>query len=177
MTTLGLQLTNKSEWIEMFPFGVAMGVNNVRPVMIFKDKAGKRVLPVWLSHMDAGLAVVQANSIYVRGTRSEGMPHEISFQILETLGIEIEKCLFKAVKGNHQYVDLHFKSKKEEKKLPKGLNKLEARADDAISFCMRSGCRFYATVDYIERSRVLEGEIVGMQVSRAEGANPHPYIN
>ncbi len=57
MNTLELDLKSKSDWIEMFPFGVALGASQMRPVMIFKDKAEKRVLPVWLSPMDAGIAV------------------------------------------------------------------------------------------------------------------------
>ena len=172
MTSIDVQLTSKSEWVEMFPFGVAMGVNSTRPVMIFKDKACKRVLPVWLSPIDAGIAVAQANSPYATGVRAEGLPHEISIQILTALDIELEKCLFRTVKNNYQYVELHFKSKRE-KKLSKKLQSLEARADDAISFCLRTGCKFFATVDYIERSRVLEGEIIGMQMNRPMEA----YVN
>lgn len=170
MTTLELNLASKSEWIEMFPFGIVMGANNTRPVMIFKDKAVTRVLPVWLSHIDAGIAVAQANTPYTSGARVEGSPHELSWQILSTLGVEIEKCLFKTVKGHHQYVELHFKS-------PKKLRVLESRADDAISFCMRAGCKFYATIDYIERSRVLESEVTGAQMNSQSEVNPHPYLN
>lgn len=172
MTTLDLGLKSKSEWVEMFPFGVAIGAGYARPVMIFKDKQEKRVLPVWLSPMDAGIAVSQGNAPYSSGARNEGSPHEISSQILSTLGITLEKCLFKEVKGHHQFVELHFSSKKS---LP--LKMLEARADDAISFCLRSGCKFFATGDYIERSRVLEGEMVMMGTSARAEVNPHPYLN
>src|SRR4051812_26510776 len=99
MTSIELNLKSKSEWIEVFPFGVAIGANNVRPVMIFKDKAEKRVLPVWMSPLDAGIAVSQDKS---------PSPHELSCQILSAFGLKLEKCLFKSVKGHHQFVELHF---------------------------------------------------------------------
>lgn len=176
MTSIEMSLASKAEWIEVFPFGVAMGANNLRPVMIFKDKAEKRVLPVWLSHMDAGIAISQGGSPYSSSARVAGSPHELSWHVLSLLNISLEKCIFKKVKGHHQYVELHFKSLTK-KKLPKGLENVESRADDAISFCLRAGCKFYATIDYIERSRVLEGEMVSARMSTRAEVNPHPYLN
>ena len=176
MTTIELNLAPKSDWIEMFPFGVAMGADNLRPVMIFKDKAERRVLPVWLSHMDAGIAVSQGGSPYSSDSRIDGSPHELSWHILSRLNIELEKCLFKKVKGHHQYVELHFKSSSD-KKLPKDIQVVEARADDAIPFCLRAGCKFFATTEYIERSRILEVEMIVARNSPSLEVNPHPYLN
>jgi hypothetical protein len=177
MKEMNINISSKSEWIEMFPFGIAMAANNTRPVMIFKDKAEKRVLPVWLSPMDAGIAVAQANSRYPSGGQVSGSPHELSMQIMRTLHLEIEKCLFKTVKGHHQYLEIHLRSTKG-RKLAAGVSILESPADDAISFCLRSGCKFFATGEYIERSRVLEGEmmVLGSQMGLSE-QNPHPYLN
>lgn len=176
MTTLDLNLTSKSEWIEMFPFGVAMGANRTRPVMIFKDKNEKRVLPVWLSHMDAGIAVAQSAISHHVITNASGSPHELSWRVLAALGIKLEKCLFKKVTGHHQYVELHFKTKSG-RRLPQALQTLETRADDAISFCLRSGCKFYSTFDYIEKSRILEGEVMRINDDMVMQANPHKYLN
>lgn len=176
MTTLDLNLTSKSEWIEMFPFGVAMGANQTRPVMIFKDKGERRVLPVWLTHMDAGIAVAQSDISHQVTTTTTGSPHELSWRILAELGVKLEKCLFKKVTGHHQYVELHFKSTLN-RRLPQKLQAFEARADDAISFCLRSGCKFYSTFDYIEKSRVLEGEAERVDRNRIMQANPSKYLN
>jgi uncharacterized protein len=176
MTTLDLKLSAKSEWIEMFPFGIAMGANNVRPVMIFKDKSEKRVLPVWLSPMDAGIAVAQTNAPYQTGARSIGSPHEISWQVLKEFGIDLEKCLFKRVTQNQQFVELHFTVGKS-KKNHLSAQVIEARAHDAISFCLRSGCKFFATLEYIESSRVLESEL-GVNASLLQQNEALPrYLN
>jgi len=87
------------------------------------------------------------------------------------MGVKLEKCFFKEVRGHHQFVELHFGGTKK-------LKKLDARADDAISFCLRAGCRFFATIDYIEKSRVLESEIVATSnILRSTDVNPHPYLN
>lgn len=176
MNTLDLNLTSKSEWIEMFPFGVAMGASKTRPVMIFKDKDGGRVLPVWLTHMDAGIAVSQSSISQPVMSRVTGSPHELSWHVLSILGVKLESCLFKKITGHHQYVELHFKSELN-KRLPQKLELLEARADDAISFCLRSGCKFYSTVDFIEKSRVLEGETIHFDAEKVMQENQHRYLN
>ncbi len=179
MTNIDINLTSKTEWIEMFPFGVAMGANQMRPVMIFKDKEERRVLPVWLSHMDAGIAVAQSSPGSHQVTTSvSGSPHELSWFVLGTLGVALESCIFKKVTGHHQYVELNFKASAG-KRLPTKLQRLEARADDAISFCLRSGCKFFATFDYIEKSRVLEGEMVGMKTNdhTQQQQGPPKYLN
>lgn len=177
MTSIDIKVGSKSEWVEMFPFGVAMGANNIRPVMIFKDKNEKRVLPVWLSPMDAGIAVTQSNTPYQNqsATKVVGSPHEIAWKILGEVGIGLEKCLFKRVTHNQQYVELHFKSEDSDNNIPKKI--IEAKADDAISFCMRSGCKFFATVKYIESSRVLEGEVLAGSMMNRSVQNPHKYLN
>jgi bifunctional DNase/RNase len=172
MTTLDLDLKSKvdsriastSNWIEVFPFGVAVGAEHVRPVMIFKDKAKKKVLPVCLSPIDAGIAVSQS------AIENESSPHDLAWRILTKVGVKLEKCFFTEVKGHHQYVELRFSGHKD-------LAALEARADDAISFCLQGGCQFFTTTEYIEKSRVLEGQMMAAGVTRQKEVNPHPYLN
>lgn len=172
MAKIERDLKSKTEWIEMFPFGIALGVGQPRPVMIFKDKLEKRVLPVWLSPMDAGISVAQGNSPYGSSSTQEGSPHEISYKILEALGVRLEKCLFKRMFKHQQFVELHFV-----KQNPKAVHIIESKADDAISFCLKSGCKFFATVDYIEKSRVIEGEMYLSGSMKSQDVNPHPYLN
>ncbi len=164
MTSFNAELESKKDWVEMFPFGLAVGAEHMRPVMIFKDKAKKQVLPVCLSPIDAGIAVSQS------AIEADSSPHDLSWSILKKIGIKLEKCFFKELKGHHQYVELKFTGHKD-------LECFEARADDAISFCLQAGCRFFATVEYIEKSRVLEGEMLVAGVSRRPEVNPHPYLN
>lgn len=166
MTTLGLDISSKTDWIEMFPFGVALGATQSRPVMIFKDKTGKKVLPVWLSAMDAGIAVAQSAQTKVTS------PHEVTSAILNSLGVTVEKCLFKIVRNNQQYVEIHLAGSKKVKAL-------ESKASESISFCLRSGCRFFATVDYIEKSRVLEDDMVqhSHMLGQSLPQNPSKYLN
>ncbi len=170
----------KTDWIEMFPFGVVMGANQMRPVMVFKDKAERRVLPVWLTHIDAGIMLVQGQGSFIQEGAVVGTPHDVSMKILNELNLRVEKCLFKTMKNKKQWIEIHIQSLTPAENKSKTAQKafvIEAPAEDAISYCLRAGCRFYATIDYIEKSRVLEGEIGITGGLTAQNLNPHPYIN
>ncbi|MEQ1663983.1 MAG: hypothetical protein ABL927_01250 [Bdellovibrionales bacterium] len=183
MNSIDISLSNKADWIEVFPFGIAMGVGQSRPVMIFKDKSERRVLPVWLSPVDAGIAVVQGNSPYTTTARAEGSPHELSLKVLKALGAKLEKCLFKKMESSQQFIELHFtyekKSKKKSQQNIKSVKAqvVEVKTNDAISFCLSAGCKFFTTLDYIDRSRIIDGEIQATRPEMQGHINPHTYLN
>lgn len=139
-------IVQKKIWIEMFPYGLVVAGDHARPVMIFKDKNGQRVLPVWMNPVHAGLAVSH-------NAMSDVSPHNLTLKILRPLGIDLKKCYFKEVRGHHQLVQLSFVGDDR-------LTRVEARADEAISLCLNSRARFFATSEFIEQCRVLEGEIL-----------------
>lgn len=158
-------LRSKKDWIEMFPYGLAFAPGSTRPVMIFKDKSEKQVLPVWLSQLDAGIAVSQSG-----GAKTDSSPHHLTWKILDPLGVELEKCFFTEVRGHYQFVDLHFKGSAK-------LKKLESRADEAISFCLSSDCRFFCRIDFMDECRVLDGEMAMAMNPMSDTSDIHPYIN
>lgn len=158
-------LRSKAEWIEMFPYGLAMSPGSSRPVMIFKDESGQKVLPVWLSPLDAGIAVNQSG-----GGATDTSPHHLTWKILEPLGVKLKKCFFTEVRGHHQFVKLHFSGNE-------NLRRLESRADEAISFCLSTECKFYCRLEFIERCRILDVEMAMAVGKDSQDANPHPYLN
>ncbi len=167
---LGAQLTPKKEWIELFPYGLVVNSDQTRPVMVFKDKAARYVLPVWMSPVDAGVAMSQS------GTQAtDASPHKVAWKILTPLGISLKKCFFKEVRGHYQYVDLNFIGDDR-------IKNIEARADEVISFCLSGKAQFYATIEFMERCRVLEGELLNAVLKSPSGKNggktkPHEYMN
>lgn len=164
---VGADLVSKSEWIEVFPYGLVVSPEQTRPVMIFKDKTEKRVLPVWMSPVDAGVAVSQSG-----GRETDASPHRLTTKILNLLNIKLEKCFFKEIKGHYQIVELHFSGDER-------VGKIQARADEAISFCLSQSTQFFATIEFMERCRILEGELLYalMNVSKKDVNNRHPYLN
>lgn len=141
------QLKSKDQEIELEPFGLTTGMDGARPVMLFREKGGEAVLPVWLSPLDAGIALSQHQpSAFMLS------PHEVPIGALKELGVTVRTCYFREVKGNQQYVELKFAGSKK-------LTVMKARADHAVSFCMQARAKFYCTREYLEQCRQVNAEM------------------
>jgi uncharacterized protein len=162
---LDQDLRSRKDWIEIFPYGLAIAPDGSRPVMIFKDETEQRVLPVWLSPLDAGIAVTQSG-----GTPVDSSPHNLTWKILKPLGVKLEQCYFTELRGHHQYVRLKFSGSE-------GLKSLESRADEAVSFCLSTECRFFCRLDFIDACRVMDAHMFAVQ-QMSDMEHPGPdYLN
>lgn len=166
-------LVSKDDWIEILPYGVSFSADGfastARPVMFFKDAKEKFVLPVWLSPLEAGIALSE-NQL---SEKALSTPHGMTDKILEALGMTLKKCVFKDVKWPHQFVELHFAGSRKAKVI-------ECRADEAISFCLKHKVQFFCQISFIEKCRVVETGTIENPMLTHPGMsikNPHPYIN
>lgn len=171
---LGEKSSEEAEaWLEVFPYGINFNLDGFaspqRPIIFFKNEEKTQVLPVWLSSLDASLAISHQNPRDVTSSS-----HQISWRLLKLLGGRLERCLFAEMRGNHLYVELHFSG------LRKGLTKILSRADEAISFCLGLNTRFYCQESLIECCRQLEVESLSsnnpMEGRLEDIEGPH-YIN
>ena len=164
-----VQKHRRKVWVEVIPVSVSAGMDPLRPVMIFKEKVGSETLPVWLSPLDAGIAVTQE---HVKTNASS--PHDLARKVFEKLNLKVQKCFFLEIKGHHQIVEVHWASKD-------GCEKISTRADQAISFCMREGAQFYATKEFMASCRAQDAQMLGfsahLKTHPEVGINRHPYLN
>ena len=161
--------TPPAEKIELEPFGLTAGPDQGRPVMLFREKNGEAVLPVWMSPLDAGIALTQHNAHTFAMS-----PHEVTLHALAILGVKPETCDFIEVRGHQQYVRLTFSGSRK-------LKTMKARADHAVSFCLQAKVKFYCTRGYLERCRDVQAQIERTTLtakSRRENKRPSStYLN
>lgn len=155
--------------IELEPFGMTNGLDRTRPVMLFREKGGELVLPVWLAPVDAGIALTQHNTSAVAMS-----PHDVTLRILRELGVSVESCRFCELKGHQQYVELKFTGSRK-------IKTLKFRADHAVSFCLQARTKFYCTRDYLESCREVNSNLekLNSSLNSRPGLrrNNHPYLN
>lgn len=155
---------NPEEWIELFPNGIAVENSLGRPVLILKDQTGGEVLPVWMSPIDAGIALADMS-------KTTGItPHIVTGKILEGVGLKAESCTFIDLVGHHQYVQLTFKPLETPANRPPMVIRL--RADEAMSFCMSANARFFSTKSYMTRCRAVDSELNSLNTGFADGTLP-----
>jgi bifunctional DNase/RNase len=154
--------------IELEPFGMTAGMDKQRPVMLFREKGGEATLPVWLSPLDAGIALTQHN------VQAFAMsPHDVTLKVLSQLGITVKSCRFCEVRGHQQYVELKFSGGR--------LKPMRFRADHAISFCLQARAKFFCSRDYLNTCREVDAALERLQTSLNQKPgtrrNSHPYLN
>lgn len=158
-----------SDVIELEPYGVTASADNSRPVMLFKAIEGEEVLPVWLSAIDAGVALSQHQTAL-----PDSSPHDLTMKMMESLGVKLDRCVFTEIRGHHQYVELHFTGSRK-------LRSIVARADQAMSFSLQAKARYFCTRQYVNDSKILSAEMTGvmkdLRLKPGVAKNRHPYLN
>ncbi len=147
---------------EVFVKGIVLGPGHTRPVLIMKGPEEDDVFPVWLSNMEFD-SIEQTNM----GVLKSSYFHGTSVKILKAAGLQVSRCDFVDVVGHHQYVDLHLTRETGET-----VQIVKSNAEESISFCLASGSRFFVTPDIMNRSRIINSEIIA---ANFEVPN-HPYV-
>lgn len=160
---------HQADLIRLFAFGLSVSQDGGRPFLLLKDEKGIHTLPVAVNPLEAGVALSHANH-----TLPPSTPHKFSSLMLKSLNIELLQCVFVQIKGAHQYVRVYFNGHK-------SLNSLKVRADEAMSFCLHQAIPIYATLDFINKSKVMSAEIQGMNQAFAKHKHlvikNHSYLN
>lgn len=159
----------EKELVELFPYGLSLSNDATRPFMIFKDKSGDLNLPVPLNQLEAGAALSQSNPQYAGTTNL----HSFSEELLRSLDIKLERCLFVEIRGGYQYVRLYMKGHPQ-------FHSMKFRADMVMSLCLHMKVPFYAAKSFIERSKMMAAEIRGQATEMAANplilTKPHQYL-
>lgn len=154
--------------IRLKAYGLSVSDDFARPFLLLKDEKHEHTLPVAVNPLEAGVALTQANKSVAPTT-----PHKFTQLLLESLNVEIEKCVFVEIKGHFQWVNLFLKNHPT-------VTSLKVRADEAMSLCLHLDIPIFATKEYVARSRVMNAEMD--DVSQDLKAHPsllqkmHPYI-
>lgn len=139
------------EWIPIKPYGLSIGSNADRPLLLFKDFQEKHTLPVPLHPLEAGLSLVQSSQ-----QRRPHSPHAATKEIFNFLGLRLIKCYFSTIRGSHLMANLEFAADNAlAEKLLKEKPALLMRAQNVMSFCLDAGAEFFTTKEIIKKSAVL----------------------
>ena len=145
----------KKDLVELFPYGVALDLKSFtsshRPVIFFRTKDEKQVLPVWVHPLDAEMALIQQEN--------EGPhPYDIVWKLFGMFGGQLDRCIFVDIKGYDTRMELHFSGLKD--------ISLQGSASELISLGLSAGAKFYCQHDFIKKCRTL----------REENPNPKLFV-
>lgn len=159
---------NEKDLIELIPYGLSLSNDASRPFLILKDKAAEYTLPVGINQLEAGVTLTQSAYSALPVTL-----HNFSEALLNSLDIKLQRCVFVEIKGVHQYVRIYMDGHS-------SYASLKFRADEVMSLCIHQKIPIFATKSYINRSKLMSAEIVGIAKGLAENPlafiKPHQYL-
>ena len=142
-----MNLFDSKEWIELKPYGISVGPLQTRPVLLLKNEEKEVTLPVWMMPHQVVESVAGAD-----GVNLPSGPHSITAEIFKSMDLKLDRCVFKELKGQHQYVDLYFQGHPTQKKM-------RFRAAEAMPLCLQLKTPFFAQREFVESCRQLDAEI------------------
>lgn len=158
----------EKDLVELFAYGLSLANDATRPFMLLKDKSGDLTLPVPINQLEAGVTLTQsANAVEPVTT------HRFSERLLDSLDIQLERCVFVEIKGIHQYARIYMKGHSQ-------YQSLKFRADEIMSLCIHLKVPIFATKNFIIRSKHMSAEIVTLAQVAAQNplalAKTHNYL-
>ncbi len=131
---------------QFFPHGLMLGPQPFNPIMIFKSENEKEVLPVLLDPVNAGIMMVDSESL-----GRVDSAHHASLEIFEKLGVSIKSIYFNEINGSEIIAQAFITDGKKD-------IQMKFKAREILSLALRSGCNFFASPEVIEKSKLLNLE-------------------
>lgn len=120
--------------------GVRVELPTNQPIILLKEAAGDRYLPIWIGAVEAtAIAYAQQGVVPPRP-----LTHDLLKDVVAALGVDLTTVTITEMRDNIYYADLEFSN---------GV-RVSARPSDAIALAMRTGTPIFA-----EESVLAEGAV------------------
>jgi bifunctional DNase/RNase len=115
------------------------------PIVILKDIDEKKAIPIWIGLFEASAIATELEKI----TFSRPMTHDLMYEILKTVKIEIIKIEIHDLRNNTFFANLHL--------LKDGnVIVIDSRPSDAIALALRANATIFVDEKVIEKSRNVD---------------------
>lgn len=111
------------------------------PIIILKDEASGDTLPIWIGPLEATAIATELEAI----SFSRPMTHDLFRNVLDSVGVTLEKVVVCDLKSNTFYALLHLKKGEEELRV-------DARPSDAIALALRAGAPIFVAEQVLNAS-------------------------
>lgn len=136
---------------------LAIDPSTKSPIMILKEVSGERTLPIWIGIHEAHAIASELEGIKL----SRPMTHDLFKNILESLGIEVNRIEISDLKSNTYYALIYFTHKGNE-------ISIDARPSDAIALSLRFKTPIYVAEEVINKSAQIDVKIEPADKSEQE---------
>jgi bifunctional DNase/RNase len=134
--------------IEMTIDSIRVSLMNYQRVVILKEKASDRYLPIWIGPAEADAIAVKLQGVTV----PRPLTHDLLSSVIESLGAVVNSIIVNDLKNDTFYakVILYVDQKQVE---------VDSRPSDALALAVRTGVPIYADESVLDKAGILlDGE-------------------
>jgi len=129
---------------EMLIHGVNLDVMTNQPVLILKDTAGKRFLPIWIGQFEATAILLELQGIKT----SRPLTHDLLKSLLETLNADVQRIVINDIEDGTFYARICLRRDSVD-------FEIDARPSDAVALAVRVKVPIFASDKVVERATII----------------------
>ncbi len=130
--------------IELTLIGVRVELPANQPIVLLKERKGERFLPIWIGAFEATAIAFALQGIET----ARPMTHDLMKNIMDALGITMEKVVISDLKEGTFYADITLTQNDD-------TFEISARPSDAIALAVRMGVTIYASEHVLSEASVF----------------------
>jgi bifunctional DNase/RNase len=125
---------------ELTVVGVRVELPSNQPIVLLKESAGDRYLPIWIGAVEAtAIAFAQQGIVPARP-----LTHDLLKDVLQAVGASLESVMITELRDGVYYADLRFGDG----------TSVSARPSDAIALAIRAGTVIYAEESVLDAAGI-----------------------
>ena len=130
--------------IEMNLAGVRVELPSNQPIVLLKEQAGERFLPIWI-----GAAEAAAIAFALQGVVTpRPMTHDLMKNVFEEMGVAVDRIVITDLREGTFYATIHMHQNG-------SAFEISSRPSDAIALAVRSECPIFADEDVLTEASIL----------------------
>lgn len=131
--------------VEMSIKGLMVDPITNMPIIILKDAAGQKVLPIWVGVFEANAIALQIENIQT----PRPMTHDLLRNVIQDLQASVDRIVVCDLKENTFYALIHLRT-------PAGMVAIDARPSDAIALALRTRAPILVDEKVIDNAKTID---------------------
>ena len=141
--------------IELNLVGVRLEVPSQQPIVLLRERAGERYLPIWIGSVEAtAIAFAQQGVVTPRP-----MTHDLLKNILEEIGVHIERIVITELREGTYYATIQMSRNGSS-------YEVSSRPSDAIALAVRVNVPIFANEDVLSEASIIIKDEEEQEVER-----------
>lgn len=139
-------MKNPSDRVEVEVAGLSIDPFTNMPIVVLRDPATTRQLPIWIGLVEASSIATQLEKLEL----NRPMTHDLMKSVLESVGARLEEVEVAELKDDTFYANLRLA-------IPSGKTVvMDSRPSDAIALALRTGAKIFVSRAVFEQTQRVE---------------------